>query len=58
MVTDVVTGRSRLLCRGEPPILALLPFSRADEHEYDLGEMVSRKQQVVPALHDALAEIR
>jgi manganese-dependent inorganic pyrophosphatase len=54
MVTDVVSGRSRLLCRGDPPILALLPFARAGEDERDLGEMVSRKQQVVPALHDAL----
>jgi manganese-dependent inorganic pyrophosphatase len=54
MITDVIKGQSHLICRGDAPILALLPFTRVDEHEYDLGEMVSRKQQLVPALHDAL----
>jgi manganese-dependent inorganic pyrophosphatase len=57
MVTDVVRGQSRLLCRGDPPVLTLLPFERMDEQEFDLGEMVSRKQQLVPALHHALEEI-
>lgn len=56
MVTDVVTGRSRLLCQGDLPVLTLLPFARVGEGEFDLGEMVSRKQQFVPALHDALGD--
>lgn len=50
MMTDVMAGRSQLLCRGDPQLLALLPFPRTGENEFDLGEMVSRKQQLVPAL--------
>jgi manganese-dependent inorganic pyrophosphatase len=57
MITDVVSGRSRLLCWADAPILALLPFPRLDEHEFDLGEMVSRKQQLVPVLHDVLEPV-
>ncbi len=58
MVTDVVTGRSRLLCRGESRLLAALPFSRSGDYEYDLGDMVSRKKQLVPTLHSALSDTR
>jgi manganese-dependent inorganic pyrophosphatase len=54
MITDVVTGRSRLLCRGEGRFVAALPFARAGEGEFDLGDMVSRKKQLVPALHSVL----
>jgi manganese-dependent inorganic pyrophosphatase len=57
MVTDVVEVRSRLLCQGEPRALALLPFPRSGDNEWDLGGMVSRKKQLVPALHDVLEEI-
>jgi manganese-dependent inorganic pyrophosphatase len=57
MVTDVVSVRSRLLCRGETPILAALPFPRSGDAEWDLGSMVSRKKQLVPVLHDLLEEI-
>lgn len=52
MVTDVMSGRSRLLARGETPILASLPFPRAGDGEWDLGSMVSRKKELVPALHE------
>lgn len=55
MVTDVVAGRSRLVAAGESRLLAALPFPRAGEREWDLGEMVSRKKQLVPALHSVLA---
>jgi manganese-dependent inorganic pyrophosphatase len=54
MVTDVVAGRSRLLCQGENRILAALPFHRAGANEFDLGDVVSRKKQLVPALYDVL----
>jgi manganese-dependent inorganic pyrophosphatase len=54
MITDVVTGRSRLLCRGEGRFVAALPFARAGDGEFDLGDMVSRKKQLVPALHSVL----
>ncbi len=57
MITDVVAERSRLLCQGERPILAALPFPRADEHEWDLGEIISRKKQLVPALTGVLEEV-
>lgn len=54
MVTDVVTGRSRLLCRGETRLVTALPFSRLGDGEFDLGDMVSRKKQLVPTLLNAL----
>jgi manganese-dependent inorganic pyrophosphatase len=57
MVTDVVSVRSCLLCRGEPRILVALPFPRSGDAEWDLGGMVSRKKQLVPVLHDLLEEI-
>ena len=56
MVTDVITIQSHLLCRGEPALLAGLPFSRVDASEFDLGGIVSRKKQLVPALQSALEE--
>lgn len=54
MVTDVVTGRSRLLARGDRRLLAALPFPRAGEGEWDLGDIVSRKKQLVPTLQGVL----
>jgi manganese-dependent inorganic pyrophosphatase len=54
MITDVMAGRSRLLCRGETRLLTLLQFPRSGEGEFDLGEMLSRKQQLLPALHAML----
>jgi manganese-dependent inorganic pyrophosphatase len=56
MVTDIVTGRSRLLCRGEQRLLGQLPFRRLEDGVWDLGDMVSRKKQLVPALHAVLAD--
>jgi manganese-dependent inorganic pyrophosphatase len=58
MVTDVVTGRSHLLCSGESWILTSLPFTRVADGEYDLEDMVSRKKQLVPTLHAVLEEAR
>lgn len=57
MVTDIVTIQSRLLCRGDSAILASLPFSRVDANEFDLGNIVSRKKQLIPALQGALEEL-
>lgn len=54
MVTDVVTGRSHLLCRGEQKLVSVLPFSRVIDGEYDLGDIVSRKKQLAPALQNAI----
>ena len=58
MITDVVLGRSHLLCRGENWILTALPFTRVAEGEFDLGNMVSRKKQLVPVLMAVLEEPR
>jgi manganese-dependent inorganic pyrophosphatase len=57
MVTDVVTGRSRLLGAGEPRILSTLPFPRLADGEWDLDRMVSRKKQLVPALVSTLGSL-
>ena len=54
MVTDVVTGRSRLLCRGESKLMSALPFPRLQDGEYELGDIVSRKKQLAPALQNAI----
>jgi manganese-dependent inorganic pyrophosphatase len=56
MVTDIVTGRSRLLACGDDRLLEMIPFTRSAEGEWDLGPIVSRKKQLVPALHDLLDE--
>ncbi len=57
MITDVVTGRSRMLVRGENRIVSALPFSRAGSGEFDLGDIVSRKKQLAPALHNVLESV-
>lgn len=54
MVTDVVTGTSRMLVRGETKLIDALPFSRVAEFEFDLHEIVSRKKQLAPAVQNAI----
>ncbi len=58
MVTDVVTGTSHLLCVGERWVLTALPFTRSADGDFDLGEMVSRKKQLVPILMAILEDLR
>jgi manganese-dependent inorganic pyrophosphatase len=57
MVTDVVAGRSRLLCVGERRLLAALPFPRVADHDFDLGAMLSRKKQLVPLLQGLFEQV-
>lgn len=57
MVTDVASIHSVLLCQGERRFLDALPFARISEFEFDLGEMVSRKKQLAPALQGALESV-
>jgi len=52
MITDVVTGRSMLLAGGEQYLLDALPFAHASDYQFDLGEIVSRKKQLLPALYN------
>ena len=54
MVTDVLAGKSSLLCVGERSYMDALPFSRSSLCEFDIGPVVSRKKQLVPALQAAL----
>ncbi len=58
MVTDIVTGTSHLLCKGEHWILTSLPFTHLSENEFDLQNMVSRKKQLIPTLHAVLDDSR
>jgi manganese-dependent inorganic pyrophosphatase len=57
MITDIVTGQSHLLALGERSILNALPFGRLSETEWDLGDVVSRKKQLAPAVQDAIESI-
>lgn len=58
MVTDVVTGKSQMLCVGEPWILTALQFKHIHDGVYDLEEMVSRKKQLVPILSAIIEDLR
>jgi manganese-dependent inorganic pyrophosphatase len=57
MVTDVVTGRSRLLARGEADLLEALPYARVGDGEFDLEDVVSRKKQLAPAIQTAIESV-
>ncbi len=57
MVSDVITVQSRLLCVGEADIMTNLSFQHLDADEFDLGKVVSRKKQLVPALQSALEDL-
>jgi manganese-dependent inorganic pyrophosphatase len=57
MVTDVITLKSHLLCQAGSAILAQMPFPRVSDKEYELGGMVSRKKQLVPALQSLIEEL-
>jgi manganese-dependent inorganic pyrophosphatase len=52
MITDVVTGRSILLARGDNNLVDALPFAHIDDYQFDLVDIVSRKKQLVPALYN------
>ncbi|MGC4042505.1 MAG: hypothetical protein QM758_01730 [Armatimonas sp.] len=46
-----------MLCQGDRRFLDSLPFKRISEGEFDLGEIVSRKKQLAPALQGALESV-
>lgn len=57
MITDVVTGRSRMLVAGEANLIEALPYSRTGDREFDLEEVVSRKKQLAPAIQTAIESV-
>lgn len=48
MVTDVVSGSSRLLISNEPPVLGGLPYPRKSDGTRLADGVVSRKKQLLP----------
>ncbi|MBI5537404.1 MAG: DHH family phosphoesterase [Deltaproteobacteria bacterium] len=55
LLTDPVRGVSRLMAIGEKRLLSKLPYHRASDGLWDVGAVVSRKTQLVPALLSALS---
>ncbi len=54
MVTDVVSGSSRLILTDEIPALELLPFNHAPDGTLIAEGVVSRKKQLLPLVLGAL----
>lgn len=50
MVTDVVSGSSRLLLTNEPPLLGGLPYPRQSDGTRLAEGVVSRKKQLLPVV--------
>lgn len=50
MVTDVVSGSSRLLIANEPPVLGGLPYPRQPDGTRLADGVVSRKKQLLPVV--------
>jgi manganese-dependent inorganic pyrophosphatase len=57
MVTNVVTGDSRLLVTGEGRFVSALPFSRLNPYTLDAPGMVSRKKQLAPMVLATLSKV-
>ncbi|RUA17445.1 MAG: hypothetical protein DSY55_02150 [Clostridia bacterium] len=54
MVTNVVSGASRLLLTDDVPQLDLLPYPRQPDNTLHAEDVVSRKKQLLPLLLSAL----
>jgi manganese-dependent inorganic pyrophosphatase len=50
MVTDVVSGSSRLITPQEPPALGGLPYPRQSDGTRLATDVVSRKKQLLPVV--------
>lgn len=57
MITDVVTGHSVLLVRGDERLSDALPFAHVADYQFDIGDMVSRKKQLIPALYNVFETV-
>ncbi|MDX1413167.1 MAG: DHH family phosphoesterase [Candidatus Promineifilaceae bacterium] len=56
MVTDVVSGSSRLILTKDVPALDVLPYPRLPDGTLDANDVVSRKKQLLPVILGALEE--
>lgn len=56
MITDIVTGNSRLLVVGQPRVIAALPYPTLSENLLDAPGVMSRKKQLLPAVLAALEQ--
>jgi len=54
MVTDVVSGSSRLMVTDDVPALELLPYNRQPDGTLRADGVVSRKKQLLPLILSAL----
>jgi manganese-dependent inorganic pyrophosphatase len=54
LVTNVVTGDSKILVAGDRALTGALPYARLDDALYDAPGVMSRKKQVLPAISAAL----
>jgi len=50
MITEVVTGSSRILIHTPPPPLSDLPYRRLQDGSLDAPGVVSRKKQLLPTI--------
>jgi manganese-dependent inorganic pyrophosphatase len=57
MVTNVVSGDSRLIITGDSHMVAALPFTRLDGFMFDAPGMVSRKKQLAPMVLATLSKV-
>jgi manganese-dependent inorganic pyrophosphatase len=58
MVTDVGKLKSNLLIAGKGDFLSLLEFPKRGEGVYFLGDIVSRKKQLLPLLTEQLNQLK
>ena len=56
MVTNIVSGDSRLLIAGHPRVIGEMPYARLADGAYDAPGIVSRKKQLLPAVLAAVSQ--
>lgn len=56
MVTNIVSGDSRLLMAGQARLIGEMPYARLPEGVFDAPGIVSRKKQLLPAVLAAVSQ--
>jgi manganese-dependent inorganic pyrophosphatase len=56
MVTNIVSGDSRLLMSGHPRLIGEMPWVRLPDGSFDAPGIVSRKKQLLPAVLAAVSQ--